>query len=264
MCSPSPGPRSSQPAERTFAAGTSRAALNHVAVTEPFTPEPPAAEQGDAHGRSLLEIGALIALAALAFAAVVGVIAVIDADSRPAGFALGFGVAALVFFAGAAIASALACLVRGRLEYVALVVLVASCLSIDLVVLGVWLDIGNEAYGKAAGVAFVWSFFGLLVLSLALAVANPERLALALFTSALAAAGAGALISTYLVISAGGSDLDSVTAFGVTPVGDDALLQVLGALFVLMAAFWFGALAASRLPDQTLKRTFTTSPSSTT
>jgi hypothetical protein len=48
------------------------------------------------------------------------------------------------------------------------------------------------------------------------------------------------------------------------PIGNDALLQVLGAMLVLLAAFWFGALAASRLPDHTLKRTFTTSPSSTT
>jgi hypothetical protein len=244
-------------------AGTARKALNPVAVSEPSPPQP-AASSNETQGRSLLEIGALIVLAALAFAAVVGVIAVIDADSRPAGFALGFGVAALVFFAGAAIASALACLVRGRLEYVALGVLVAACLTIDLIVLGVCLDIGSEAYGKAAGVAFLWSFFGLVVLSLALAVASPDRLALALYVGAITAAGAGALISTYLVVSAGAGELGDATAFGVTPVGDDALLQVLGAMFVLMAAFWFGALAASRLPDQTLKRTFTTSPSSTT
>jgi hypothetical protein len=257
------GRRSSQPVE-VHEAGTSRTALNPVAVSEPFTPRPQAAAPSDAQGRSLIEIAGLITLGALAFAAIVGVIAVIDADSRPAGFALGFGVAALVFFAGAAIASALACLVRGRLEYVALGVLVAACLTVDLVVLGFWLDIDSEAYGKAAGVAFLWSFFGLVVLGLALAVAKPDRLALALFTGAVTAAGAGALISTYLVVSAGEGDLGDATAFGVTPVGDDALLQVLGAMFVLMAAFWFGALAASRLPDQTLKRTFTTSPSSTT
>jgi hypothetical protein len=234
-------------------------------VTEtPAAQPPPPAPTPAAPPRSLLELAALVTLGALAFAAVVGVIAVLDADSRPAGFALGFGVAALVFVAGATIACALACLVRQRLEYVALGVLVAACLAIDLVVLGVWLDIGNEAYGKAAGVAFVWSFFGLIVLGLVLAVASPERFARALYVGAISAAGLGALISTYLVVTAGEGDAGDATVFGVTPVGDDALLQALGAMLVLLAALWFGALAASRLPDQTLNRTFTTSPSSTT
>jgi hypothetical protein len=81
---------------------------------------------------------------------------------------------------------------------------------------------------------------------------------------ALAAAGAGALISTYLVLTTGGGDLDGGTSVLGLALGDDALLQVLGVMLVLLAALWFGALAASRLPDQTLNRTFTTSPSSTT
>jgi hypothetical protein len=213
--------------------------------------------------RSLLEIAGLITLGALLFAAVVGVIAVLDADSRPQGFLVGFGIAALVFLAGAAIASALACLVRRRMEYVALGVLVAACLAIDLIVLAIWLDIDSEAYGKAAGVAFTWSFFGLVVLGLVLTVASPERLARALYVGAVTAAALGALISTYLVVTAGEDDIGP-SAFGVAPVGDDALLQALGVMLVLLAAFWFGALAASRLPDQTLNRTFTTSPSSTT
>ncbi len=233
-------------------------------MTETPASPPPSAPTPAAQPRSLLEIGGLVTLGALAFAAVVGVIAVLDADSRPEGFLVGFGIAVLVFLAGAAIASALACLVRQRMEYVALGVLVAACLAIDLIVLAIWLDIDSDAYGKAAGVAFTWSFFGLVVLGLVLAVASPERLARALYVGAITAAALGALISTYLVVTAGEGDIDSATAFGVTPVGDDALLQALGVMFVLLAALWFGALAASRLPDQTLNRTFTTSPSSTT
>jgi hypothetical protein len=225
-------------------------------------PLPAPAPSSGPQSRSLVEIASLITLGALLFAAVVGVIAVLNADSRPQGFLVGFGIAALVFLAGAAIASALACLVRQRMEYVALGVLVAACLAIDLIVLGIWLDIDSEAYGKAAGVAFTWSLFGLVIVGLVLAVPSPERLARALFVGALTAAVLGALISTYLVLTA--DEDDGTTIFGVSPVGDDALLQALGVMLVLLAALWFGALAASRLPDQTLNRTFTTSPSSTT
>lgn len=238
---------------------------NLVAVSEPFSPTPPPTEPTEPHARSLLEIGALIVLAALAFAAVVGVIAVIDAGSRPEGFGVGLGIASLIFITGATIACGVACLGRGRIPVVALAAVVAACVSIDLIVLGIWLDIQSDAYLKTTGVAFVWSFFGLVVLTLALAVVAPERLALALYTGAVSAAVVGGLISTWLVLTAGGDDLEAgATPFGPLPVGDEALLQVLGAMLVLMAAFWFGALAASRLPDQTLKRTFTTSPSSTT
>ena len=58
--------------------------------------------------------------------------------------------------------------------------------------------------------------------------------------------------------------MDVESPVGVLPVGDDGLLQALGALLVLLAAFWFGALAAGRLERQMLNRTLTTSPSSTT
>lgn len=229
-------------------------------------PQPPALPvAARARDRSLLEIGALIVLAALAFAAVVGVIAVIDADSRPEGFGVGLGIAVLIFITGATLACAVACLVRERMQPVALGAIVAACVSIDLIVLGIWLDIESEAYIKTAGIAFVWSFFGLVVLTLALAVVGPERIALALYSGAVSAAVVGGLISTWLVLRAGGDDVTGGgTPLGPLPVGDDALLQVLGAILVVLAAFWFGALAASRLPDQTLKRTFTTSPSSTT
>jgi hypothetical protein len=216
--------------------------------------------------RSLVEIGGLLTLATLAFAAIAGVIAVVDTDSRSAGFGVGIGIASLIFLAGATIACGLACLVRGRLQALALGAIAAAGLSIDLIVLAVWLDIDTEAYVKAAGVLAVWSFFALIVLGLVLAVASPQRLARVLFTGALTLAVVGALISTWLIVTAD-SDMEPVAAtpIGVgPPVGDDVLLQVLGATFVLLATFWFGALAASRLPDQTLKRTLITSPSSTT
>jgi hypothetical protein len=236
-------------------------------VSEPTPVPPPADDPPRARGWSLLEIGGAITLVALAFAAVVGVIAVVDTDSASGGFGVGFGIAALIFFSGATVACAFACLIRGRLERVALGALVAACLTIDLVVLAIWLDIDNEAYGKTAGVVAVWSFFALVVLGLALAVTAPQRLALALYTGAVTAAIVSGLISTWLIVTAEDEEVGvgGETAFGgPLPIGNDSLLQVLGAMLVLLAAFWFGTLAASRLPDQTLKRTFTTSPSSTT
>ena len=229
---------------------------------------PPLGDAPRAERWSLLEIGGAVTLAALGFAAVVGVIAVIDTDSSPAGFGVGFGIALLIFLAGATIACALACLARRRMERVALGALVAACLSIDLIVLAIWLEIDSEAYGKTAGVVTVWSFFALVVLSLALAVTAPQRLALALYTGAVTAAVVGGLISTWLIVTAEDEETEFAGAGSpfadALPIGNDSLLQVLGAMLVLLAAFWFGALAASRLPDQTLKRTFTTSPSSTT
>jgi hypothetical protein len=246
--------------------------VNPVPVSEtPPVPPPGSSAWGDAPRTdrwSLLEIGGLITLLALAVAAIVGVIAVVDTDSRPAGFGVGIGIAILIFFAGATIACALACLVRQRMERVALGALVAACLSIDLIVLAIWLDIDNEAYVKTAGVVTVWGFFALVVLSLALAVANPRRLALALYTGAVTAAVLSGLVSTWLIVTAEDEEAgfagEGSSVADALPIGNDALLQVLGAMLVLLAAFWFGALAASRLPDQTLKRTLTTSPSSTT
>jgi hypothetical protein len=236
-------------------------------VSETAPTPPPVVEPPRAGGWSLLEIGGVITLAALAFAAVVGVIAVVDTDSSSAGFGVGIGIAILIFLSGATVACALACLVRQRLELVSLGALVAACLSIDLIVLAIWLEIDNEVYAKTAGVITVWSLFALVVLALAIAVTTPQRLALALYTGAVTAAVVSGLISTWLIVTA--DDADAATAestpfTGPLPIGNDSLLQVLGAMLVLLAAFWFGALAASRLPDQTLKRTLTTSPSSTT
>jgi hypothetical protein len=241
--------------------------VNPVPVSETPPVPPPLGTAPAANSWSLLEIGGLITLAALAFAAVVGVIAVVDTDSSPAGFGIGIGIAILIFFSGATIACALACLARRRMEVVALGSLVAACLSIDLVVLAIWLEIDNEAYGKTAGVLSVWSFFALVVLALAIAIGAPQRLALALYTGTVTAAVVSGLLSTWLIVTA--EDDEAVASAStpyadLLPIGNDALLQVLGAMLVLLAAFWFGALAASRLPDHTLKRTFTTSPSSTT
>ena len=115
-------------------------------------------------------------------------------------------------------------------------------LAIDLLVLAVWLEIHSEAYGKVAGIAFVWTFFGLIALGLTLAVGAPAELARALYLAALVTIGAAALISTWLVATAG-----SVVGNPVDVLGDDGLLRALGASFVLLAALWFGALAASRL-----------------
>jgi formate hydrogenlyase subunit 3/multisubunit Na+/H+ antiporter MnhD subunit len=234
----------------------------------PVPPSPTGGDTSGLQGRTLLEIGGLITLVALAFAAIVGVIAVVDTDSSAGGFGTGFGIALLIFFTGATLACAFACLIRRRLERVALGALVAACVSIDMIVLGIWLDIDNEAYTKTAGIVTVWSVFALVVLALALAVRSPQRLALALYTGAVTAAVLSAVLSTWLIATSedeGTTVGDGVSGIGVAaPIGNDSLLQVLGAMLVLLAAFWFGALAASRLPDQTLKRTLTTSPSSTT
>jgi hypothetical protein len=238
--------------------------VNTVAVSELPTAPPPDSAPRIA-GRSLLEVGGLVTLAALAVAAIAGVIAVFERDSSAAGFGIGLGIGVLIFLFGATVACALACLIRGRVEYPALGALVAACLSLDLIVLAIWLDIDNEAYGKTAGIVAIWSLFGLVLLGLTLAVANPQRLALAMYVGAVSASAVGALLSTVLVLRSGDEATpETAPVIGTLPVGDDGMLQVVGAMLVLLAAFWFGALAASRLQDQTLKRTFTTSPSSTT
>ena len=118
----------------------------------------------------------------------------------------------------------------------------SRALPIDLLVLALLLEIDNEAYGKVAGIAFVWTFFGLLVLGLTLAVGSSGDLARALYLAAVATTAVAGLISTWLVATAG-----SVFGDPVEVIGDDGLLRALGAAFVLLAALWFAALAASRL-----------------
>lgn len=69
------------------------------------------------NARSPLQVGSWVILLTLGFAAVVGLVAVIDADSAPEAAGMGFGVAAVVFAAGGTIACALSCLVRGKLAW---------------------------------------------------------------------------------------------------------------------------------------------------
>jgi len=223
-------------------------------------------------GRSRLEVGVLVTLVTLGFAAVTGFIAVISADHVATAFGTGLGIAFIVFLTGGTIACALGCLRRRIAELVALGSIVAAGLATDLTVLAIWLEIDNEVYGKIAGVAFVWALFALSILGLTLAVGTPRRLARALYLGTVASTVAAGLISTWLIATAGGSDRETVvgvsepgtleTAPGETgefvtaeefwyspffEIGNDSLLRVLGALLVLVAALWFGALAASRV-----------------
>lgn len=217
-----------------------------------------------AAGRSRLEVGVLITLATIGFAAVIGFIAVIDADHVAAGFGTGLGVALVIFLGGGTIACALGCLRRGKAEIVALGSIIASGLAIDMVVLAIWREIDNEAYAKVAGVAFVWSFFALVMLGLTLAVGTPRDLARSLYLGGVVTTVAAGLISTWLIATASGGDVAAGEVgdnggFGGLPygaIGDDELLRALGASLVLLAAFWFGALAASRLerPQEEITR----------
>ena len=199
-------------------------------------------------------------LATLGFAAIVGFIAVVDTDNVAAAFGTGLGIASFIFLTGATLATALACLRRRRAEIISLVSIAAAGLAMDMLVLAVWLEIDSEAYAKIAGVAFVWSFYALIALGLTLAVAveNPRSLARPLYLGAVVVTGFAGLISAWLVVS--GSNEDVVAGAGPEGIpgavlGDDDLLRALGAALVLLAALWFGALAASRIEDAPAKLT---------
>jgi len=195
---------------------------------------------------SPLRIGVLMTLVALGFAAVVGVIAVIDAGNVASAIGVGLGTAATIFLAGATIACALACLLRGRVEILALAAVAAAGLAVDLFVLGIWLEIDDDTYGKIAAIAFVWTFFGLIGLGLALAVQARETLGRVLYIGALAATVVAGLILTWLIATTGGS-ITPTSAVGIESITDESLLRPLAVSLVLLAALWFGALAASRL-----------------
>jgi hypothetical protein len=199
---------------------------------------------------SRLELGALAALVTFGIAALLGAIAVLDADHVASGFGVGLGVAVLVFVAGATVVCALACIVRGRAELVALAGILVTGLALDLLVFAIWRDIDSETYGKAVGIGLAWSFFGLLAFGLMLAIGGPGKLARWLFFAALASLGAAGLISTYLIATAGGTAVgtDVAATVGAVPLSsaDDELLRVLGLAFVLIATLWFGAIAADR------------------
>lgn len=202
---------------------------------------------------SPLRLGSIVSLATLAIACLLGLIAVIDADNVAVSFGTGFGIAFLVFLSGATIACALACLARARLEWVALGSTVVAGLALDLIVLAIWREIDNETYGRIAGIAAVLSFFALIILGLTLAVDRPERITRWLYLGAMASTIGAALVSTYLIATTDGSASESGSDSGVifaTPVesvGEDELLRVLGVALVLLATFWFAAIAAHRL-----------------
>jgi hypothetical protein len=205
---------------------------------------------------SRLDVGMLITLVSVAIGGVVGLIAVLDAGTEIGALGLGVGVTFLMLQGGATIACGLACLARKRLEVVALGGLVAAGLAIVLFAIAVWLEIDSEPYVKIAGVAYVWSFFGLVALALTLATQPVDPLARALYLGAVGASLLGGLIATALILSAGGSDLvPTAGPFPYAALGNEDLLRPLGAVLVVIATLWFGALAASRVersaPDLT-------------
>ena len=196
---------------------------------------------------SRLDIGVLIVLVTMAIAGVVGLIAVLDANSDVAAVGVGFGVAYVIFLAGGTIACALACLARRRLEALSLGALVASGLGVDLLVLAIWLDIDSEAYVKLAGIAFVATVFGLIVLGLSLACRPQDSLARTLYLCAVGASLVGAALAALLVLTTGGEDFGPTVAAVPVPLGNGDLLRPLAATLVVLAALWFAALAASHV-----------------
>jgi hypothetical protein len=203
---------------------------------------------------SRLEIGMMVVLVSMGIAGLVGLIAVLDADSELGAVGIGFGLTVLMFQTGGTVACGLACLARGRLELLSLASLVAAGLAIDLFALAVWLEIENEAYTKLTGIAFVWALFGLVILGLTLAAQPREALARWLYLGAVGAALLAGALATVLILDAGGGEIVATSA--PLPVGQFAnenLLRPLAAVFVVLGTLWFGALAASRVekPPQT-------------
>jgi hypothetical protein len=197
---------------------------------------------------SRLDLGIMIVLVSMAVAGLIGLIAVFDADSDIGAAGTGFGIALLIFETGATAACALACLVRRRLEALSLGALLTAGLAVDLFVLAIWLEIHSEAYGKVTGVAFVWALLGLVILGLGLAVQPRDALARWLYLGAIGASLVAGLFATVLILDAGGNGV--VASAGPVPVtqfGNESVLRPLGASLVLLAALWFGALAASRV-----------------
>ena len=196
---------------------------------------------------SPLRLGALVSFATLGFAGVVGLIAVFDADSVSSGLGRGLGVAALVFLSGATITCALACLTRGRAELVSVGSIATAGLALDLLVLAVWLEIHSDAYAKVTGVVFVWGFFALVALGLTLAVRPVERLTRILYGAAVGATVLAAALATWLIATAGNTNINPIGLTPASDTSDDEVLRILGAALVVLAALWFSALAASRL-----------------
>jgi hypothetical protein len=195
-----------------------------------------------------LDIGIIVVLVTTGIAGLIGLVAVLDADSDAGAVGIGFGLAVLIFQTGTTVACALACLARRRLEAVSMGSLVAAGLAIDLFALAIWLEIDSEVYGKLVGIAFVWALFGLVILGLSLAVQPRDALARWLYLGAVGASLLAGVLATVLIIDAGGGD--TVVATAPVPVeqfADESLLRPLAAVVVVLAALWFGALAASRV-----------------
>jgi hypothetical protein len=213
--------------------------------------EQPSEPQPKPQTFSRLDIGILVVLVSMAIAGVVGLIAVLTADNDVAAVGVGFGVAYVIFLAGGTVACALACLARGRLEALSLGALVASGVAIDLLVIAIWLEIDSTAYAKLIGIAFVISIFGLIVLGLTLACQPRDSLARYLYFAAVGASLLGAAIATFLVLDTRTDDFVATAGPVPAPFGNGDLLRTLAATFVVLAALWFGALAASRVERRT-------------
>jgi hypothetical protein len=197
---------------------------------------------------SRLDLGVLITLVCLGIGGACGLIAVVDAGNDFSAIGKGLGVALVVVQSGATIACALACLARRRVELLALAGLVAAGLAIDLFVLEIWLSIESETYAKLAGIAYAWTFFGLIALGLTLAARPRDTLARGLYLGAVGASLLGGVIATALILSAGKADVVRTTApIPISSLGDESLLRPLGAVLVVIATLWFATLAATRV-----------------
>jgi hypothetical protein len=203
---------------------------------------------GPGRARTPLEAGVFLTLSTLGFGTVVGLIAVLDADSDGSAIAIGVGVALVVFLGGATMAPALACLARRRLELLSLVAILAAGLAIDLFAVGIWRDVDSETYGKVVGILFAWAFFALLVLGLTLAVRTMNAYARPLYLATLAVSLLAALLTTWLIASSGTENyFPSAGPVPAESLGEEELLRPLGVAFVLLATLWFATLAAGRL-----------------
>jgi hypothetical protein len=191
---------------------------------------------------SPLQVAALVSLTALAFAALVGLIAVFDEGGAAGAVGEGVGIAFSAFAAGATIVCGLACIGRRKIELPALAAVALAGVALDLLVLAIWLDIRSEAYEEIVGVGFAWTLLALVMLGLTLALETPTGLSRVLYLATLASAVITGLISTWLIFGSDGGLADPLAG-----VGDGGLLRALGATLVLMSTLWVASLAASRL-----------------
>jgi len=207
-----------------------------------------AVELDDVGDVSPQRLGGLLALVSFAVAGLLGLAAVVLADDAVTALGKGVGSAALVFTGGGTIVVALACLARDRLALLALAGVVAAGATVDLTAFALWEEPESESYGKLVLVLGTWAFLLLLVLGLALAVADPVGIAELLVYAVAAAAVLAGLVATYLITTGGGgSDSAFENPLDALGADDEGLLRLLGVSFVVLAAAWFGAVAAHRL-----------------